>query len=136
MFEEGHYMPGRKSNKSAKFFIRRGVRLRIVTASAGAMIFLAVAGSASVASAADTGESLYKAHCTVCHGDDGKGTATGKALNAADLTSDTVQKLTDAQIATQISDGKGNMPPFKSTLNAAQIKQLVAYVRTFGKKKK
>ncbi|MDE3168667.1 MAG: cytochrome c, partial [Acidobacteriota bacterium] len=92
------------------------------------MLF-AIAGSASAASGADTGESLFKANCTVCHGDDGHGTATGKALNAPDLSSAAAQKLTDAQIQSQIENGKNNMPPFKSTLNASQIKLLVTYVR-------
>jgi len=99
------------------------------------MMLLAVAGSASTARAADTGESLFNTNCVVCHGQDGRGSATGKALNAPDLHSDAVQKLTNAQITDQINNGKGNMPPFKSQLSAAQVKLLVAYVRTFGKKK-
>jgi cbb3-type cytochrome c oxidase subunit III len=124
-----------RSHSAARSFFRRMARTAIVTVSASGMLLLAVAGTASRAGAADTGQSVFKANCTVCHGDDGKGSATGKALNAADLTSAAVQKLTDAQIVTQIENGKNNMPPFKSTLNASQIKLLVAYVRTFGKKK-
>ncbi len=124
-----------KSNAGAITFIRRAVRVGIITLSASAMMFLAVAGSASTANAADTGQSLFKANCAVCHGEDGKGSATGKALNVADLTSEAVQKLTKAQIVKQIEDGKGNMPPFKSSLNHDQVEMLVAYVRTFGKKK-
>jgi mono/diheme cytochrome c family protein len=55
---------------------------------------------------------------------------------APDLHSDAVQKMTVAQMTTQVSDGKNNMPPFKSTLSEEQIKDVVAYVRTtFGKKK-
>ena len=82
------------------------------------------------------GEAAFKSNCAVCHGADGTGTATGKALKAPDLHSDPVQKMTDAQIADQISNGKNNMPPFKNTLNKDQIQSLVAYVRaTFGKKK-
>jgi len=131
---KGQNMMGSKSNTRAGA-IRRAIRVGIVTVSASAMMFLAVAGSASTASAADTGESLFSTNCVVCHGQDGHGSATGKALNAADLHSAAVQKLTDAQITAQIENGKGNMPPFKSTLNAAQVKLLVAYVRTFGKKK-
>ena len=126
---------GSKSTAGAKGFSRRMLRSGVVAVSAGAMLFLAVAGSAPSAMAADTGESLFSANCAVCHGPDGHGTATGKALNAPDLSSDAVQKLTNAQITAQIENGKGNMPPFKSTLNASQIKLLVAYVRTFGKKK-
>lgn len=124
------------SNTGARQLFRRTARMVVIAVSASAMMFLAVAGSASVASAADTGESLFKANCAVCHGDDGKLTATGRALNAKDLTTDVVQKLTNEEIAKQIEDGKGNMPPFKASLNASQIKLLVAYVRTFGKKKK
>lgn len=128
-------MLGGKPNTSAKAPFRRLLRTGIVIVSAAAMLLFAMAGSASTASAADTGESLFKTNCTVCHGDDGHGTATGKALNAPDLSSAAVQKLTNAQIAEQIENGKNNMPPFKSQLNASQIKQLVIYVRTFGKKK-
>ena len=131
----GQIIGNGKSNRGTKSLFPRMIRRGIVVISASAMLFLAVAGSATTAGAADTGESLFKTNCTVCHGDDGKGTATGKALNAKDLTSAEVQKLTDAQITTQIENGKNNMPPFKSTLNASQIKLLVAYVRTFGKKK-
>jgi cytochrome c6 len=126
---------GSKSTAGAKGYSRRVLRTGIIAVSASAMLFLAVAGSAPSAKAADTGESLFSANCAVCHGADGHGTATGKALNAPDLSSDAVQKLTNAQITAQIENGKGNMPPFKSTLNASQIKLLVAYVRTFGKKK-
>ena len=111
------------------------IRAGIVKVSASAMLFLAVAGSASNARAADTGESLFKTNCAVCHGDDGHGTATGKALRVADLTSSTVQKMTNAQITAQIANGKGNMPPFKSLLNASQIKLLSGYIRTFAKEK-
>jgi cytochrome c6 len=131
---KGQSMMGSKSNTRAKAF-RRAIRVGIVTVSASAMMFLAVAGSATTAGAADTGASLFGTNCVVCHGQDGHGSATGKALNAPDLHSDAVQKLTNAQITDQINNGKGNMPPFKSTLNAAQVKLLVAYVRTFGKKK-
>jgi mono/diheme cytochrome c family protein len=130
----GENILGGKSSAGARGF-RRIFRSGIVTIAAGAMLFLTVAGSASTASAADTGESLFKANCAVCHGEDGHPTATGKALNAKDLTSAEAQKLTDAQITTQIENGKNNMPPFKSTLNASQVKLLVAYVRTLGKKK-
>lgn len=130
----GQNLTANTSSAGAKSFLRRAVRLGLVTVSASAMVFLAVAGSASTAKAADTGASLFKANCVVCHGEDGHGSATGKALNAPDLHSPAVQKLTNAQIAAQIENGKGNMPPFKSSLNHEQVEKLVAFVRTFGKK--
>jgi len=79
---------------------------------------------------------VFKTNCVVCHGADGTGSPTGKALKAPDLNSEAVQKLTVAQMVTQVSDGKNNMPPFKSTLSKDQINAVVEYVRaTFGKKK-
>ena len=130
----GQNILGSNSTTRARTFPRRVLRSGIAAVSATALLFLAVAASAPSAKAADTGESLFSANCAVCHGADGHGTATGKALNAPDLSSAAVQKLTNAQITAQIENGKGNMPPFKSTLSASQIKLLVAYVRTFGKK--
>ena len=111
-------------------------RSRSVVATFGVTIVLALVALAasSPAKAAEDGASLFKANCVVCHGADGSGTPTGKSLKAPDLRSDAVQKLTDQQITDQIENGKNNMPPFKGTLNDAQIKALVAYVHTLKKK--
>jgi cytochrome c6 len=106
----------------------------VVLTFAVTMALAIVALAASSPAKAEDGASLFKANCVVCHGADGSGTPTGKSLKAPDLRSDAVQKLTDAQIQAQIEDGKNNMPPFKGTLNAAQIKALVAYVHTLKKK--
>jgi cytochrome c6 len=84
---------------------------------------------------ADTAEATYKAKCAMCHGADGKGeTPTGKAMKANDFASETVQKMSDADLTDAIAKGKGKMPAFK-TLAADQVKDLVAYVRSLGKKK-
>ena len=42
--------------------------------------------------------------------------------------------MSDADLTALITSGKGKMPPSK-TLSADQVKDLVAYVRAFGKKK-
>ena len=84
---------------------------------------------------ADTTEATYKAKCAMCHGADGKGeTPTGKAMKVNDFASETVQKMSDADLTDAIAKGKGKMPAYK-TLTADQVKDLVAYVRSFGKKK-
>jgi mono/diheme cytochrome c family protein len=81
------------------------------------------------------GEALYKAKCATCHGPDGKGeTPTGKALKVKDFASEDVQKMSDDDLSGAITGGKGKMPAYK-TLTADQVKDLVAYVRGFGKKK-
>jgi mono/diheme cytochrome c family protein len=56
-------------------------------------------------------------------------------MNVPDLRSPVVQKLTDAQLAQIISDGKGGMPPFKNSLSEDQIHSLVAHIRSLGGKK-
>ena len=58
------------------------------------------------------GAKLFETNCSKCHGPDGSGnTAIGKAVGAKDLRSAEAQKLTDAQIYTQIDQGKGTCPP-------------------------
>jgi cytochrome c6 len=126
------------TSSSTEVSTKRAVRVGGFAILAGATIALALFGLAPSAGAADdtAGAQTYKSNCVVCHGADGTGTPTGKSLMAPDLHSDAVQKMTTAQMITQVSDGKNNMPPFKSTLSEDQIKDVVAYVRTtFGKKK-
>lgn len=83
----------------------------------------------------EEGQKLFQEKCVRCHNDDGSGnTVIGKALGAADLRSTDVQKKSDADFYAQIDKGKGNMPPFGTGLDKAQISALVAYVRELGKK--
>jgi mono/diheme cytochrome c family protein len=56
-------------------------------------------------------------------------------MNIPDLRAAAVQKLPDAELVKTISDGKGGMPPFKSSLSEAQIHALVRYVRSLRQKK-
>jgi len=95
------------------------------------IVFLSAPANADTAVA----EATFKAKCAACHGPDGKGeTATGKMMKVKDFSSEEVQKMTDADLTAAITAGKGKMPPYK-TLSADQVKDLVAYIRAFGKKK-
>lgn len=81
------------------------------------------------------GEALYKTKCAVCHGADGKGeTAVGKANKLRDFASADVQKQSDADLTGIITNGKNKMPPYGKSLKPEQVKDLVAYIRGFGKK--
>ena len=85
--------------------------------------------------AQDTGAALLKTKCAACHGPDGKGeTAMGKANKLRDLGSPEVQKQSDTELATIIENGKGKMPAYSKSLKPEQVKDLVAYIRTLGKK--
>lgn len=100
------------------------------------LFLLAIPHSAAAqAGKAEDGQKVFEANCVKCHGPEGSGdTAIGKAVGAKDLRAAEALKLTDAQITTQITEGKNNMPPFGDALTKGQIADLVAYVRALGKK--
>ena len=80
------------------------------------------------------GASLFRSKCVLCHGADGSGkTPLGKQLQAADLRSKDVQKLSDAELHKIIHDGQANMPAFADQLSDTEIDQVLKHVRAFGK---
>ena len=99
------------------------------------LLVMMVPQASSFAEQSDKGASAFKGNCASCHGEDGAGTSLGKAMQAPDLRSEQVQKLSDAELNTTISEGKNNMPAFKATLSADQIQALVKHVRSLGKTK-
>jgi cytochrome c6 len=80
-------------------------------------------------------KATFQSKCVMCHGPDGAGTEVGKSMKVPNLRSETIQKMSNAEFAKTISDGKGGMPPFKSSLSEAQIHSLVRYVRSLRQKK-
>jgi mono/diheme cytochrome c family protein len=95
-------------------------------------IFVGAALSAGFGQASSNdAAATYKTSCASCHGADGHGTAVGRSLHAADFHSAQVQDQTDTKLATVISQGRGNMPPFGTSLSKDQIDALVKYIRTF-----
>ena len=95
------------------------VILAIITASSGA----AFGAGAAV---------LWAQHCASCHGKDGSGNTTmGKKLGLKDYTKN--QAFSDAEAANVIKNGKGKMKSYKNKLSDADVKALVAYVRSLKK---
>ena len=79
-------------------------------------------------------ETLYKTKCAACHGPDGKGeTAVGKVNKLRDFGSPDVQKQSDQELSGIVTAGKGKMPAYGKSLKPEQIKDLVAYIRSFKK---
>src|ERR1700688_3371240 len=123
-------------NKKNLFFVRR---LKIMTERllaatlAIATVLGSTAGLGFGQSPDNSAASLYKTNCASCHGPDGRGSAVGKSLHAADFHSPQVQQQSDEQLATVIAQGRGNMPPFGTRLTKDQIDGLVKYIRTLGK---
>jgi len=74
---------------------------------------------------------LFKSQCAACHSDDAKGDpAIGKGERLKDLGGTQVQSMTNDELVKFITDGHGKMPAFKDKLTEAQIKDLVAYIRS------
>jgi cytochrome c6 len=101
----------------------------------GLTLFVASIARANPAPDAAASAATFRTKCAMCHGPDGGGSEVGKSMNVPDLRSQTVQKLPDAELAQIISDGKGGMPPFKSSLSEAQIHALVSHIRSLQQKK-
>lgn len=91
--------------------------------------------------AADSADANWKKHCLSCHGADGKGkTRAGRKAKVKDLTDSKVQSLyNDAQLLDQLKNGlkdkggKEQMKPFSDKLSEAEMNDLIALVRKFGK---
>jgi mono/diheme cytochrome c family protein len=108
------------------------VGIGILAAAALALTALAMPATARADAA---GAALYKEKCIGCHAADGSGNAPmGKALKAGDLRSAQIQGKKDAELAAAITNGKGKMPAQKG-LSAAQVSQILDYVRTLAKAK-
>jgi mono/diheme cytochrome c family protein len=105
--------------------------IMLIALALATIVFLSTPAKGDTAAA----EATYKAKCASCHGPDGKGeTATGKMMKVKDFSSAEVQQMSDADLTAAITSGKGKMPAYK-TLSADQVKDLVAHIRAFGKKK-
>ncbi len=94
---------------------------------------LIAVGSAFAASPAEN----YENQCAKCHGADGKGqTKVGKRLNLRDMTTEAYKKeLDDAKALASLKegikkDGKEIKKSYASEFSDADLKGLIAYVRT------
>jgi cytochrome c len=89
-------------------------------------------GAANAAAVA-RGKTLFQQKCAVCHYDtsDQKKIGPGlKGISKRGTFSVNGNKITDDSLKTWIENGDQLMPGFKDGLEAAQIKDVVAYVKT------
>jgi cytochrome c6 len=108
-----------------------GSGLRVVMA--GLLMLMGVCLAAGQENGKAAGPATFKAKCVLCHGADGAGnTPLGKQLQAANLHSKEVQKLSDEELHKVVHDGQANMPPFGEQLTDDEISQVIQYVRTFA----
>lgn len=78
------------------------------------------------ASAAD-GKEIYTKRCAGCHGPDGAGKTTmGEKMGVPSLVG---TKLSAAELAGVIGDGRKKMPAYKEKLAADEIKAVAEFVK-------
>src|SRR5687768_4219809 len=77
------------------------------------------------------GAEIFDSYCARCHGADGRAQTTkGKRVGATNFTSPK-WKPNEAKGIRVITNGKGEMPDFKSILSAEEVKSVWNYVRKF-----
>ncbi len=80
------------------------------------------AACAQDAALIEAGEQLYEEHCMACHGEKLRG--PGTTLDLRRLRNDE-----RARFDKFVMEGKGQMPPWRGTLDAADLDRLWAYIR-------
>ena len=85
------------------------------------------------AAAAARGKDVFDKKCGVCHYADSDAKKIGpglKGIGKRGTFTVNNNKVTDESLRTWIENGDNLMPPFKDVLEAPQIKDVVAYVKT------
>jgi len=121
--------------------VNRFLRIVSLAAVCSALVFAATvlaqssgkksAGGNSAAVA--RGKSLFQQKCSICHYDtsDQKKIGPGlKGISKRGTFTVNGNKITDESLKTWIDNGDQLMPPFKDVLEEAQVKDVIAYVKT------
>tara|TARA_B100001758_G_scaffold159863_1_gene137836 strand:- start:184 stop:492 length:309 start_codon:yes stop_codon:yes gene_type:complete len=86
-------------------------------------VMLFMACSSSVAESYSTGEEVYEARCSACHGKDFEG-RVGPALDAGSQSA----SMPDSYWVQTITKGKGSMPAQRLTDN--EVTMVIEYIRS------
>ncbi|HEX3660126.1 MAG TPA: cytochrome c [Acidobacteriaceae bacterium] len=83
---------------------------------------------------AQSGESTFKSRCAMCHGADGTASSPmAKSMKIPSVKSPDFKKLSESEMVADTTNGKAKMPAYKGKLSDAQIKEVVAYMRSLEK---
>ncbi len=108
-----------------------------------ALVWTLSTGAAAHAADPEAGRAKYRQLCAFCHGNSGKGNgpaAQGFPVKPADHTNKSkMKKLSNAYLAKIITQGGRSvgksplMPPFGNQLKPADVRNLIAYIRSLAK---
>lgn len=86
-----------------------------------------LARKAKDATGTERGKAIYATYCVTCHGREGAGTPYTTVVQRT-----VARKLDDATTTALLVNGLGVMPGFGKTLDAGQLADVLAYLRTFA----
>jgi cytochrome c len=90
-------------------------------------------GAGKTSAAAARGKEIFEQKCAICHYADSDAKKIGpglKGISKRGTFTVNNNKVTDETLKTWIENGDTLMPPFKEVLEAPQIKDVIAYVKT------
>jgi mono/diheme cytochrome c family protein len=116
-------------------WILRGLMVGLVSGCLFGTVALGQAEPKARSGDVATGKTLFVRYCTGCHGPQGGGDGYrfARGPDAANLTSPSTTKKSDAVLLKTIHEGKPNMPPWNTRLSEKESRDLLAYVRTLAK---
>jgi len=90
-----------------------------------------LAGITPSAIAADvfSGREVYVMHCEACHGADGRSTDPG----SPDFSNGDAMVQPDTYLYSKIRNGTATMPAYRGILNDAEVRNVIAYLRSLQK---
>lgn len=78
------------------------------------------------------GKDLYNLNCKSCHGDVGKNNGLPLVPPPPDVASNIMQANTEGELFYKITNGRGGMPQFKSTISEDDRWRLVNYITNYN----
>ena len=126
---------GDKGGTVRKFSLRLVALAGCVALVAGSALLGHDSGkkSSNNAAAVARGKTIFQQKCTVCHYDTSEQKKIGpglKGISKRGTFSVNGNKITDETLKTWIENGDQLMPGLKDSLEASQIKDVIAYVKT------
>ena len=82
---------------------------------------------------AENGAALFKSNCRMCHAPASTDAGIGPGLKGLFKTEKlpaSKRPATEANVRKQILEGGNGMPPFEGRLSAAEVDDLIAYLKT------
>ncbi len=78
------------------------------------------------------GKDIFTLNCKSCHGDPGKNNPLALVPMPVDIASERMQANTEGGLIYKITNGRGVMPPFETTISEDDRWKLVNYIMNFS----